>query len=110
MPGIVWRARQCGWLKIGKSEHGHDVWEKPNGQRIVVRTGVEPLVPVRPERAPVEAGAREKPHSLPDKKKPLEVGDDFRGLPDPKQSRFRRRDGGNTATETRKQNKPANRS
>jgi hypothetical protein len=47
LPAIVWRASQCGWLKIGKSEHGHDVWEKPNGHRMIVRAGIEPLVPVQ---------------------------------------------------------------
>jgi hypothetical protein len=46
-PAVVWRASQCGWLKVGKTQHGHQVWEKPNGERVVVRAGVEPLVPAR---------------------------------------------------------------
>jgi hypothetical protein len=46
-PALVWRASQCGWLKLGKTKHGHDVWEKPNGDRMIVRSGAEPLVPVR---------------------------------------------------------------
>jgi hypothetical protein len=25
LPAIVWRASQCGWVRIGKTEHGHDV-------------------------------------------------------------------------------------
>jgi hypothetical protein len=45
-PAVVWRASQCGWLKLGKTRHGHDLWEKPNGERMIVRAGVEPLVPV----------------------------------------------------------------
>jgi hypothetical protein len=32
-PAVVWRASQCGWLKLGKTRHGHDLWEKPNGER-----------------------------------------------------------------------------
>ena len=46
-PAVVWRASQCGWLKIGKTEHGHDLWEKPNGQQMVIRAGAEPHVPMR---------------------------------------------------------------
>ena len=46
-PAVVWRASQCGWLKIAKTQHGHDIWEKPNGERVVVWVGVEPLVPTR---------------------------------------------------------------
>jgi hypothetical protein len=49
-PAIVWQAHQCGWLKIGKTPRGHDVWEKPNGERMVVRAGVEPLVPMRSKK------------------------------------------------------------
>jgi hypothetical protein len=52
-PAVVWRASQCGWLRIGKTQHGHDVWEKPNGQQMVIRAGAEPLVPVRRKRAQV---------------------------------------------------------
>jgi len=52
LPGIVWRASQCGWLKLGKTAQGHDLWEKPDGRRMVIRAGVEPLVPVRPVSAP----------------------------------------------------------
>ena len=48
LPAIVWRASQCGWIRIDKTEHGHDVWEKPNGERMIIRAGAEPLVPVRP--------------------------------------------------------------
>ena len=47
-PAIVWRASQCGWLKIGKAKGGCDIWEKPNGERIIVRAGIEPLVPRKP--------------------------------------------------------------
>ena len=48
LPAIVWRASQCGWLKIGKTELGNDIWEKPSGgSRQIVRSGVEPLVPVK---------------------------------------------------------------
>ena len=50
MPAIVWRASQCGWIRIDKTAHGHDVWEKPNGQRMIIRAGAEPLVPVRPTK------------------------------------------------------------
>ena len=50
LPAIVWRASQCGWIRIGKTEHGHDVWEKPNGERMIIRAGAEPLVPVRPTK------------------------------------------------------------
>jgi hypothetical protein len=52
LPGIVWRASQCGWLRIGKTAQGHDLWEKPDGRRLVIRAGVEPLVPVRPGPPP----------------------------------------------------------
>jgi hypothetical protein len=27
LPGIVWRASQWGWLRIGKTAQGHDLWE-----------------------------------------------------------------------------------
>src|SRR6476661_481743 len=27
LPAVVWRASQCGWLRIGKTEHGHGVWD-----------------------------------------------------------------------------------
>jgi hypothetical protein len=47
LPGIVWRASQCGWLRVGKTAEGHDVWEKPNGQMMNIRCGIEPLVPGR---------------------------------------------------------------
>src|SRR5262245_1694533 len=47
LPGIVWRASQCGWLRIGKTAERHDIWEKPNGQTMIIRSGVEPLVPAR---------------------------------------------------------------
>ena len=50
LPAIVWRASQCGWIRIDKTEHGHDVWEKPNGERMIIRAGAEPLVPVRPRK------------------------------------------------------------
>jgi hypothetical protein len=50
LPAIVWRASQCGWIRVDKTEYGHDVWEKPNGERMVIRAGAEPLVPVRPAR------------------------------------------------------------
>ena len=46
-PAVVRRASQSGWLKIAKTQHGHDIWEKPNGERVVVWVGVEPLVPTR---------------------------------------------------------------
>jgi hypothetical protein len=55
LPTIVWRASQCGWLRIGKTEHGHDVWEKPNGQQMIIRAGAEPHVPVRGKRGISEA-------------------------------------------------------
>ena len=45
LPGVVWKASQCGWLKIGKTDRGLDLWEKPSGERMVIRSGVEPLVP-----------------------------------------------------------------
>jgi hypothetical protein len=51
LPAVVWRASQCGWLKIGKTELGHDIWEKPSGDRMVARTGIEPLVPARGRRS-----------------------------------------------------------
>ena len=54
-PAVVWRASQCGWLKLGMTRHGYDLWEKPNGERMTVRAGVEPLVPVRSKGAPAEA-------------------------------------------------------
>ena len=47
-PGIVWRASQCGWLKLGKTAEGHDLWERPDGRHMVIRAGIEPLVPIRP--------------------------------------------------------------
>jgi hypothetical protein len=50
LPAIVWRASQCGWIRIDEIEHGHDVWEKPNGERMIIRAGAEPLVPVRPRK------------------------------------------------------------
>jgi len=53
LPAIVWRASQCGWIRIDKTEHGHDVWEKPNGERMIIRAGAEPLVPVRPTKSAV---------------------------------------------------------
>ena len=52
LPAIVWRASQCGWIRIDKTEHGHDVWEKPNGERMIIRAGAEPLVPVSPTKRP----------------------------------------------------------
>lgn len=45
LPGVVWKASQCGWLKIGKTDRGLDLWEKPSGERMIIRPGVEPLVP-----------------------------------------------------------------
>lgn len=57
LPAIVWRASQCGWLKIGKTAQGHDIWEKPGGSRLIVRAGVEPLVPPKQKKALVEADA-----------------------------------------------------
>ena len=60
-PAVVWRASQCGWLKVGKTGHRHDVWEKPNGERMIVRGGVEPLVPVRSINAPADAARRLRP-------------------------------------------------
>jgi len=52
LPAIVWRASQCGWIRVDETEHGHDVWEKPNGERMIIRAGIEPLVPVRPTKRP----------------------------------------------------------
>ena len=49
LPAIVWRASQCGWIQIDKT----DVWEKPNGERMIIRAGAEPLVPVRPTKRPL---------------------------------------------------------
>jgi hypothetical protein len=46
-PVTVWPASQCGWLKIGENKYGCDVWEKPDGSRITIRAGYEPLVPAR---------------------------------------------------------------
>src|SRR5262245_58551838 len=46
--------RSARWLKLGKTRQGHDLWEKPNGERMIVRIGVEPLVPVRSTSAPTE--------------------------------------------------------
>jgi len=43
--------------RVAKTERGHDIWEKPNGSRLVIRAGVEPLVPVRREEVPTEADA-----------------------------------------------------
>jgi hypothetical protein len=59
-PAVVWRASQCGWLKLGKTKHGHDLWEKPNGDRMIVRSGVEPLVPVRSIRAPAKPASQHR--------------------------------------------------
>jgi hypothetical protein len=57
LPAIVWRASQCGWLKIGKTAQGHDIWEKPGGARLIVRAGVEPLVPPTQKKALIDADA-----------------------------------------------------
>jgi hypothetical protein len=51
LPGVVWKASQCGWLKIGKTDRGFDLWEKPGGERMIIRPGVEPLVPASRSRA-----------------------------------------------------------
>ena len=65
-PAIVWRASQCGWLRVGKTGQGHDIWEKPNGDRLTVKSGVEPLVPMKPvellteQRSPDLARASER--------------------------------------------------
>lgn len=58
LPGVVWKASQCGWLKIGKTDRGLDVWEKPTGELMVIRPGVEPLVPASRRRAHAEARPR----------------------------------------------------
>ena len=50
LPAIVWRASQCGWVRIGKTAEGLDVWQKPDGQTMRIRPGVEPLVPMRGAR------------------------------------------------------------
>ena len=55
LPGVVWRASQCGWLKISKTDRGLDLWEKPSGERMVISPGVEPLVPASRTRAQHEA-------------------------------------------------------
>jgi hypothetical protein len=51
-PAIVWRASQCGWLRVEKTRQGLDIWEKPNGDLMFVKQGVEPLVPMRPAESP----------------------------------------------------------
>lgn len=56
LPGVVWKASQCGWLKIGKTDRGLDLWEKPSGERLIARPDVEPLVPEARCRA--QHGAR----------------------------------------------------
>jgi hypothetical protein len=55
LPGVVWKASQCGWLKIGKTDRGLDLWEKPSGERMLVRPDVEPLVPEARSRAQHDA-------------------------------------------------------
>jgi len=55
LPGVVWRASQCGWLKIGKTDRGLDLWEMPSGERMIIRPGIEPLVPA--SRAQHDASA-----------------------------------------------------
>jgi hypothetical protein len=70
LPAIVWRASQCGWVKIGKTQHGHDIWEKPDGERMVIRAGIEPLVPAKrqidrrsaPERPRISVARRRRWH------------------------------------------------
>jgi hypothetical protein len=57
LPGVVWKASQCGWLKIGKTDRGLDLWEKPSGERMIVRSGVEPLVPASRARVKHDAPA-----------------------------------------------------
>ena len=59
LPGVVWKASQCGWLKIGKTDRGLDVWEKPTGELMVIRPGVEPLVPVSRRRLRLEVHPRD---------------------------------------------------
>ena len=54
-----------------------------------------------------QARATQKPLLFPVRRSPWKSGMTSGGFHHPKQSRFRRRDGGNTATETRMQNKPA---
>ena len=63
LPGVVWKASQCGWLKIGKTERGLDLWEKPSGDRMIVRSGVEPLVPA--SRCRVHHRARPRACAMP---------------------------------------------
>jgi hypothetical protein len=58
LPSVVWKASQCGWLKIGKTERGLDVWEKPTGELMVIRPGVEPLVPALRLRGCTQPRAR----------------------------------------------------
>jgi hypothetical protein len=58
LPAIVWRASQCGWKKIRKTRQGHDIWEKPNGERMVIRAGIEPLVPAKHQADHQAAPAR----------------------------------------------------
>ena len=62
-PAIVWRASQCGWLRVGKTRQGLDIWEKPNGDLMFVKQGVEPLVPMRPA-APLSTAAAVSSTSL----------------------------------------------
>src|SRR6476659_2781838 len=69
LPAIVWRASQCGWVLIGKSEHGHDVWKKPNGQQMIIRPGCRATLARKADqkgagrsRRPVIARARTKLH------------------------------------------------
>jgi len=56
-PAIVWRASQCGWLRVEKTRQGLDIWEKPNGDLMFVKQGVEPLVPMRPAESLNTPGA-----------------------------------------------------
>ena len=72
LPAIVWRASQCGWVRIGKTAEGLDVWQKPDGQTMRIRPGVEPLVPTRGARiAPARTGCIEK---LPELTKRVGIG------------------------------------
>jgi hypothetical protein len=36
------------YLSPQKLQQGQDVWEKPNGDRFIVKSGAEPIVPVKP--------------------------------------------------------------
>jgi hypothetical protein len=52
LPAIVWRASQCGWIRIDKTERARCLGEAER-RTDVIRTGAEPLVPVRPTKRPL---------------------------------------------------------